>query len=88
MGGTAMSSVIARILRFPLTRIVLGVLFVAVPVTAMQIGPHGAFGVEASAVAVIACLIAFLLFILRAQRLGRIRAPFWRRRAATTVVTT
>jgi hypothetical protein len=47
----------------------------------------GAFGAEASIVAVIACLIVFLLFILRAQRLGRIRAPFWRRRAAASLVT-
>jgi len=43
----------------------------------------GAFGAEASVVAVVACLVVFGVLIRRAQRLGRIRAPFWLRRAAT-----
>ena len=86
MGGSAMSSVIARILRFPLTRIVLGVLFVAVPVTAMQIGLHGAWNFTQGGIFGVAVSGNESRGLLQA-RLGRIRAPFWQRRAAATVVT-
>jgi membrane protease YdiL (CAAX protease family) len=40
----------------------------------------GAFGPEASLPAVVICLAAGIMFILLAQRSGRIVAPFWRRK--------
>lgn len=40
----------------------------------------GAFGAEASVIAVAVCLTAGALLVLRARRKGRIVEPFWRRR--------
>ncbi len=44
----------------------------------------GAFGVEASAVAVVLCTTLGLSMLVLAARRGRFVAPFWRRPAATT----
>ncbi len=40
----------------------------------------GVFGIEASAVAVVVCLVAALVFLVRAYRAGRFVAPLWERR--------
>lgn len=40
----------------------------------------GVFGIEASAIAVVVCLAAALVFFVRAYRAGRFVAPLWERR--------
>lgn len=42
----------------------------------------GAFGPEASVVAVVVCLIAGVALLVHARRLGRFQPPFWARSAA------
>jgi uncharacterized protein len=42
----------------------------------------GAFGAEASIVAVLVCLALFALLLARARRSGRMIVPFWQRRAS------
>ncbi|HSN27188.1 MAG TPA: type II CAAX endopeptidase family protein [Kofleriaceae bacterium] len=42
----------------------------------------GTFGPEASVVAVVVCLLAGVALLVRAQRLGRFRPPFWAKATA------
>jgi membrane protease YdiL (CAAX protease family) len=43
----------------------------------------GAFGAEASVIAVVVCVSAFLVILMRARRMGRIIDPFWMRQKST-----
>ena len=45
----------------------------------------GAFGAEASVVAMLVCLVAGALLVLRARRKGRVVEPFWRRGRSGTL---
>jgi membrane protease YdiL (CAAX protease family) len=48
--------------------------------TGPEILSGGAFGVEASVVAVVVCVSGFVYIIFRARRQGRIVSPFWMRK--------